>query len=318
MKHSSSGSIKKGVSRVHFEDELPVNNSNEPVRRTAQPSRLPLSNFETFLHLLKSLLGTGILAMPKAFFYAGWVVGVICSALIAVISTYCVHLLLRSQDEVCRRMKVCGLSYSDTAKRAMLEGPVIFVRMARSFSFITSLFLVIDQIGTCCVYIIFVASNLKEVFDLYTQPMDIRIYMVCILPPLLLLNYIRNLKYLAPFSTLANLIMLVSFGITFYYMFNDLPSISDRKVVGSVKEFPLFIGMVLFSMEAIAMVLPLRNDMRDPKWFGAHCGILNQVMVVLAIAYITTGFFGYMKYGDHTKGSITLNLPNTDGCVRGE
>lgn len=112
----------------------------------------------------------------------------------------------------------------------------------------------IDQIGTCCVYIIFVASNLKGVFDLYTQPMDIRIYMACILLPLLLLNYIRNLKYLAPFSTLANMITLISFGITFYYVFKDMPPISNRKIVGSVSDFPLFVGVVLFSMEAIAMV----------------------------------------------------------------
>lgn len=55
--------------------------------------------------------------------------------------------------------------------------------------------------------------------------------------------------------------------------------------------------------------------MKNPKIFGGSCGILNQVMVILTVAYIIIGFFGYVKYGDMTEGSITLNLPDKDGCV---
>lgn len=110
------------------------------------------------------------------------------------------------------------------------------------------------QLGICCVYVVFVASNVKDVVDQYFQEMHVRIYMVIFLLPLVLINYIRNLKYLAPFSSLANIITFVGFAITLYYVFDDLPNISERDPVGKIQHWPLFFGTVLFSLEAIGVV----------------------------------------------------------------
>jgi len=74
------------------------------------------------------------------------------------------------------------------------------------------------------------------------------------LVPLVLINYVKNLKYMAPFSTLANIITFIGFGITLYYVFDDLPSLSERDPVGEVMHWPLFMGTVLFSLEAIGVV----------------------------------------------------------------
>lgn len=68
-------------------------------------------------------------------------------------------------------------------------------------------FLIVYQLGICCVYIVFVAKNIKELMDEYYE-IEVEKYMLMLLIPLILLNCIRNLKLLAPFSTLAN-------GITF-------------------------------------------------------------------------------------------------------
>lgn len=111
------------------------------------------------------------------------------------------------------------------------------------------------QIGTCCVYVVFIASNLKEVVDPYfAKPLDVRIYMAMIFLPVILLNYLRNLKYLAPFSTIAIFITIISFGITFTYVLKDLPDISERQSLGHIRDLPLFFGIVLFSLEAIGVV----------------------------------------------------------------
>lgn len=64
------------------------------------------SNNETLIHLLKGSLGTGILAMPNAFHHSGWVVGSIGTIVIGIICTYCIHMLLRSAYELCKRKKV--------------------------------------------------------------------------------------------------------------------------------------------------------------------------------------------------------------------
>ena len=74
------------------------------------------------------------------------------------------------------------------------------------------------------------------------------------LVPLILLSWVRDLKYLAPFSTLATVLTLTSFGIILYYVFRDVPSISDRVAIGDITKYPLFIGTALFSLEAIGVV----------------------------------------------------------------
>lgn len=64
------------------------------------------SNSDTLIHLLKGSLGTGILAMPNAFHHAGYLVGAIGTLIIGIVCTYCIHMLLKAQYELCKRKKV--------------------------------------------------------------------------------------------------------------------------------------------------------------------------------------------------------------------
>lgn len=42
-------------------------------------------------------------------------------------------------------------------------------------------------------------------------------------------------------------------------------------------------------------------------------GVLNTSMTIVTSLYVAVGFYGYLKYGDDVKSSITLNLPQKDG-----
>lgn len=68
--------------------------------------KAPTTNAETLIHLLKGSLGTGILAMPLAFYNSGWLVGAIGTTLIGLLCTYCIHQLIKSEYELCKRKKV--------------------------------------------------------------------------------------------------------------------------------------------------------------------------------------------------------------------
>lgn len=57
-------------------------------------------------------------------------------------------------------------------------------------------------------------------------------------------------------------------------------------------------------------ILPLENAMKTPKSFVGKFGVLNQAMVSIIILYVGMGFFGYLRYGEGSMGSITLNLPS--------
>lgn len=104
-------------------------------------------------------------------------------------------------------------------------------------------------------YVVFVASNIKSILDLYLEEKtDVRLIMLIILLPLILINWVRNLKYLAPFSTLANLVTMVSFAIILYYIFREPISFDGLDAVGHLRNWPLFFGTVLFALEAIGVV----------------------------------------------------------------
>ncbi|XP_072743747.1 proton-coupled amino acid transporter-like protein acs [Anoplolepis gracilipes] len=269
----------------------------------------PTSNFETLVHLLKGSLGTGILAMPNAFCNSGLLVGVIATIIIGALCTYCLHILIKAQYKLCKRLRVPILSYPYSMKYALEQGP----RCMRWFApyapgFIDG-FMITYQLGICCVYIVFVATNIKQVTDYYWIPLEVSTHMFILLIPLVLINYIRNLKLLAPFSTLANLITLVGLGMILSYMFDDLPPISEREMFGTLRNFALYFGTTLFALEAVGVIIALENNMKTPQSFGGYFGVLNIGMTVIVILYIIIGFFGYVKYGSEAAGSVTFNLP---------
>ena len=94
-----------------------------------------------------------------------------------------------------------------------------------------------------------------QVVDFYTHSdIDLRLYMVMILLPLILLNLVRNLKWLAPFSMIANILMAAGVGITFYYVFSELPPYETRPHFASFHQLPLFFGTAIFALEGIGVV----------------------------------------------------------------
>lgn len=109
--------------------------------------------------------------------------------------------------------------------------------------------------GICCVYIVFVGVNVKSVADQYTSTkISLTLYLLAIFVPFVLIMCIRNLKLLAPFSILANIITFVTFGVVCYYVFQDLPDFSDSPNFGTLMGYPLYFGTTLFSLQAVGVV----------------------------------------------------------------
>ncbi|XP_070155552.1 proton-coupled amino acid transporter-like protein CG1139 isoform X1 [Polyergus mexicanus] len=271
----------------------------------------PTTNAETLLHLLKGSLGTGILAMPKAFHNAGYIVGLTATIIIGLLCTYCMRILVFSEYELCKRRRVPSMTYPATAESALLEGPVCLRRFSKASIHIINTFLMIYQMGTCCVYIVFISSNLKTALSSIVS-MELEIYMAILLLPLIFINYIRNLKFLAPFSTIANIIMFAGFAIILYFIFREPLTFENRVTIGEVENFPLFFGTVLFALESIGVIMPLENEMKTPRSFMKPFGVLNIAMSIIIAMYATLGFFGYIRFGKEIKGSITLNLPHQE------
>ncbi|EPQ10346.1 Proton-coupled amino acid transporter 3 [Myotis brandtii] len=210
-----------------------------------------------------------------------------------------------------------AMMYSlETCPNAWLRTHSVWGRYTVSF------LLIVTQLGFCSVYFMFMADNLQQIVEeahvtsntcqprkmlVLTPILDIRFYMLTILPFLVLLVFIQNLNVLSVFSTLANITTLGSMILIFEYIMQEIPDPGNLPLMASWENFLLFFGTAVFTFEGVGMVLPLQNQMKHPQQFSL---VLYLGMSLVIILFICMGSFGYMKFGSKTQASITLNLPN--------
>ncbi|XP_026328160.1 proton-coupled amino acid transporter-like protein CG1139 [Hyposmocoma kahamanoa] len=296
---------KKEEETVISESEPDDNYDPHEHRQTKSPT----NNFETLVHLLKCSIGTGILAMPQAFVNSGLITGAIATLIIGVIITHCLHVLVKSQYILCKRKRVPLLTYSESMVVACKIGPKPLRGLSRGAAIMTDVFLVVYQLGIGCVYFLFIAKNNKMLIDPY-YVLSFPIHMVIILGPLIAINCIPNLKALAPFSVVANILTFIGLGIVLYYLVAGTKTTKPLDYWGSISTFPLFFGTVLFALTAVGVVIALENNMKTPKAFGKPFGVLNIGMCSVTAIYFLLGALGYVYCGQDCHDSITLDLPH--------
>lgn len=66
---------------------------------------------------------------------------------------------------------------------------------------------------------------------------------------------------------------------------------------------------VIFAMDGINAVMPVENSMKNPEQLLGCPGALNYTYFIVILLHGVIGFLGYVRYGDESEASITLNLP---------
>ncbi|XP_053398503.1 proton-coupled amino acid transporter 1-like isoform X2 [Mercenaria mercenaria] len=271
------------------------------------------TNMECLMHLLKGMIGTGILAMPVAYRNGGLWVSLVVVSIIGIICTHCMHVLVLSGNELCRRTGNSHLDYASVMEKAFETRDDWLKKWSRAARNIVNGFLIITQYGFCCVYTVFVAQNIKQVVEHSgAVSLDAKLYIVMVSALLIPYVMVKSLKALAPFSAFANLLNFVGLIIIIVNLLQGLPSTTARASVGEIRTIPLFFGQAIFAFEGIGLVLPLHNKMVEKPAFLGKAGVLNLGLTITVALYNAVGFYGYLKYGDDTKGSVTLNLPPDD------
>nr|KAF6448828.1 solute carrier family 36 member 3 [Rousettus aegyptiacus] len=300
--------------------ESSSNTTSENVPAAEEASGL--SMMQTLIHLLKCNIGTGLLGLPLAMKNAGLLVGPISLFAIGVLTVHCMAILLNCAHHLSQRLQKTFVNYGEammyglkTCQNAWLRTHSVWGR------YIVSFLLIITQLGFCSVYFMFIADNLQQIVEeahmvsnschprkilVLTPILDIRFYMVTILPFLILLVFIQNLKLISIFSTLANITTLGSMALIFEYIVQGIPDPSNLPLMASWETFLLFFGTAIFTFEGVGTVLPLKNQMKHPQQFSF---VLYSGMSLIIILYVCLGTLGYMKFGSSTQASITLNLP---------
>lgn len=100
----------------------------------------------------------------------------------------------------------------------------------------------------------------------------------------------KNLIYIivaAPCSAIAGIFMIIGMSISYYFITKDLPPLTDRNMATiTIDKLPLFFGTVIYVFEGIGIILPLQNEMKEPKNFSRPLGVLNIGVLILTVLVI--------------------------------
>lgn len=287
------------------------NDTDKDVESTVKRPRHATSNLEAATHLFKGSVGAGLFAMGDCFKNGGLIGSTIMLPIIAIMCVHCERLLIRgSLLAVSKTPGATFYDYPETVEKCFEYGPRPLRCMSRAMRLIVEMFLCVTQFGFCAIYFVFITENLYQVMQQNGIDISMSMVMLITLLPAMIPSLMTNLKYISPVSLLANCALLFGLIATLTIAFSEgpMPAIRERHWFTGGTQLSLFFGTALFSYEGIALILPLRNSMKDPKAFSSRFGVLNVTMFCITALFIFTGFVSYMRWGEDVAGSITLNL----------
>ncbi|XP_064545666.1 glutamate transporter polyphemus-like isoform X1 [Drosophila montana] len=273
----------------------------------------PLSNCDALTSLMKCVVGTGILALPLAFHYAGFIAGAVLTACCTALLVYEMQLLvgkISCMVESSRRNSVGYMTFPETVEYSFSVGPKCCRCISKVVGFFIDGILAFSHYGVCVVYIVFVALNIKQLLDSVWPNVGVWVYCAAVGLLLIPLFLLRQLKYLVPTNMLATILLYVGFACILYYFCIGLPSLGERDLFKY--DLALFFGIVLFAVSSVGVMLAIEQKMAKPAQYLGWCGVLSRGGIFVTVTYILFGSFGYWRYGDKVEGSITLNVPTEE------
>ncbi|KAH9635646.1 hypothetical protein HF086_001437 [Spodoptera exigua] len=125
------------------------------------------------------------------------------------------------------------------------------------YRYMIDVIIMIDLFGSCCCYQIIIAKTLKQLIEDTPEAKfegefpgypSLRVYLAVMIPPIILICWIRHLKYLAPFSLVANFLLGICILMVVYYAFLYNPTLQGMKSATTFYGMLEFVGVSVFSM----------------------------------------------------------------------
>lgn len=276
-------------------DIVPI--ASRPMKEQIHAVRGTASDRKTFLLLLKSFIGTGVLFLPKAFFNGGLLFSVGMLIFFGIYSYWCYYILVKAKEIT----KVS--SFGDIGLKLYGNWLKVLILFALGTT----------QIGFAGAYMIFTGKNLaafiRNVFYRNINLAYIMIFQLIIFIPI---SFIRNVSKLSLPALISNfcimfgLIIIVVFFLDHWIYDLSFKPMSDIIYGVNSERWSLFIGTAIFAFEGIGLIIPVQESMRQPEHFPK---VLRSVIIVVTILFATMGSIGYLIYGSKVETVILLNLP---------
>ncbi|XP_031764208.1 proton-coupled amino acid transporter-like protein pathetic [Galleria mellonella] len=268
-------------------------------------------------HMIKGALGGGILGGHVAYMKAGIAIAIPFNIICGFYMTYCLYILVHSAQILYRRTRIPSMSYPDVGEAAVacFSNPKV-AKYSKVFRYTIDGIICLDLFGSCACYQLIIAKSIKQLVE-NTQETSLeglsgypslRVYLAAIIVPIILICLVTHLKWLAPVSAAANVVILFAIGMAVHYALHFNPSFSNLVPVTTVWSFFEFIGMSVFTMSCAGIVIPIENNMKEPKKF-TFALIIGMIFIVSCTFLVS--FFGYVAFLEKSDAPLTVNFPMT-------
>lgn len=271
----------------------------------------------TVLHIFIISAGPVVFTLPGNFLNVGLWFGLIGAFFIICLYAHNIRMFADAEYEICKKKRIPNLSYSDTVFYAFKNGPQNFQCLAPYCRFLTYVVFVVLWSGGNAFNLVLIGQNAQTVYSmLYEDEINIRTAILYMIIPLLLLCWIPNLKLLVILSTVANIVNVCLVGVVVYYIFDDPHPWHPPESSIQIQDIPIFLGSILFCINATGILMALKNDMSEPKKFNSPYGVLT--VSYIPIAFLLTAFSTLctQKYGTALQENVLSNLPQEHSFTR--
>jgi proton-coupled amino acid transporter len=303
--HALKTPLKTSSEFLHLQDRDVFSDDSDaqqqPLLHDHAAERPTASTVGTFFIFLKSYLGSGIMGMAAAYLSGGVFAVTALIYFIAVLSCVCFIMVFRIRDHI---LATQPSAHVQTLTFERIVEHVLGPWGKRS----VVAALIFTQAGFATAYVIFVANNLNS---LYPQ-LSFYVYAALQIVPLILLCWIRNMKYISPVAFAGIGAIWLAVGTVVYYCFADqlIPHGVRWSDVTRMNwaTLPVAFGVVVYLFEGVGLILPLESKMTNRARFPA---VMWSVHLFVSTVVALFGVLGYLAFRELTCGPIILNLPTT-------
>ncbi|CAG5102293.1 Oidioi.mRNA.OKI2018_I69.chr1.g233.t1.cds [Oikopleura dioica] len=264
--------------------------------------RAKISAWDAGWNVTNAIQGMFVLCLPFAIKHGGYM-GLILIIGTAVICNYTGLILvdcLYETEPNGRRVRIRS-SYSDIAAAVWGE---------RIANIIINTCMVTECTMICVLYIVVVGDLTTRAFESLDGSTPIPHMAVCIIATLILLPciFLRDLKEVSRFSMGCSVAQFLVLGMIMIYCFSKVSTWqwNEIRFNYSAQEFPVSVGVIVFSYTSQLFLPSLEGDMEKR---GDFKKMLNFTHLAAAAAKAIFALVCFLTWVENTEEEVTNNLP---------
>ncbi|KAJ9659059.1 hypothetical protein H2198_003348 [Neophaeococcomyces mojaviensis] len=276
--------------------EVETRPDGEVIERTIGESTVPMTIFNS----TNVLIGVGILALPLAVRYSGWVIGIAVLTLAALVTAYTATLLAKCLDT-----NTASTTYGDIAFLA-------FDSWGRGL--VESLFILELTAANVALIILFADSMhslIPSIGTLYWKT----IIAISLLP----LNFVpfKTLSIssvLGIVCTMGIVVLVLVDGLIKPHAPGSLREIAETYAFpANLRTIPLSLGLFMAPWGGHSVFPAIYKDMRHPQKYGKA---VRSTYIFTYGLDLTMAVLGYLMFGQRVRDEVTANILGSDSYPR--